>query len=155
MNITRFKSPRGSIGRARANGFTLVELMLVIIIIGVLAAMVVPSLVGRSQQARVTAANADIRAAIGSALDVFEMDTGAYPTTSQGLEVLLKEPDDVTGWRGPYLKETKVPVDPWGNEYVYKSPGEHEGLPYDLVSYGKDGKEGGDDDIANYGTDDE
>ena len=136
-------------------GFTLVELMLVIIIIGVLAAMVVPSLVGRSHQARVTAASAVIRGSIGTALDLFEQDTGAYPTTSQGLIALLQEPDDVTGWQGSYLKETKVPVDPWGNEYVYKNPGEHEGLPYDLTSYGKDGKEGGDDDIANYDTDDE
>ena len=133
-------------------GFTLVELLLVVIIIGVLAAMVVPSLIGRSEQARVTAAMADIRAHLGTALDTFEMDTGAYPTTAQGIEALITEPDDVTGWRGPYLKATTIPLDPWGNEYVYSSPSDHEPLPYDLASYGRDGKEGGGDDIANYDT---
>jgi len=140
-------------GAGKDAGFTLVELLLVIIIIGVLAAMVVPSLVGRSEQARVTAAKADIRASIGTALDSFEMDTGAYPTTAQGLEALIREPEGVTGWRGPYLKEMQVPRDPWGREYVYKCPGDHEPLPYDLISYGRDGKEGGGDDIANYDTD--
>lgn len=139
--------------RSRTNtGFTLVELLLVVIIIGVLAAMVVPSLIGRSEQARVTAARADIRATIGTALDTFEMDTGGYPTTAQGLEALIREPDDVRNWHGPYLKEISVPLDPWKNEYVYNSPSDHEPLPYDLTSYGRDGKEGGDDDIANYDT---
>lgn len=139
-------------GSRTNTGFTLIELLLVIIIIGVLAAMVVPSLVGRSEQARLTAAKADIRGSIGTALDTFEMDTGAYPTTAQGLDALIREPGDVTGWRGPYLKETRIPLDPWGNEYVYESPSEHEPLPYDLASYGRDGKEGGGDDIANYDT---
>jgi general secretion pathway protein G len=138
--------------RGRRAGFTLVELMLVVIIIGILAAMVVPSLVGRSEQARLNAAKSDIRGTLGMQLDLFEQDTGAYPTTEQGLDALIKAPEGVSGWRGSYLKEDAVPLDPWGRAYVYKCPGDHEPLPYDLASYGRDGKEGGGDDIANYST---
>lgn len=134
--------------RFRRSGFTLIELMLVIIIIGVLAAMVVPSFARRAEQAKVNAARADIRGGLSTALDLFEQDTGAYPTTDQGLRALVEEPSEVSGWTGPYLKDVVVPPDPWGREYVYTSPGEK--LPYELVSYGKDGKEGGGDDIANY-----
>ncbi len=139
--------------RCRTAGFTLVELLLVIIIIGVLAAMVVPSLAGRGEEARIAAARADIRGTLGTALDMYEMDTGSYPTTAQGLDALLREPSGVTGWRGPYLREADVPLDPWGNPYVYKYPGDNPPLPYDLLSYGRDGREGGGDDIANYDID--
>ncbi len=145
MSVPKCRACRGS-------GFTLIELMLVVIIIGVLAGMVVPSLIGRSQRAKITAAKADIRVGLGLALDLFEQDTGAYPTTDQGLDALIREPDNVVGWKGPYLKEREIPLDPWGNEYVYKCPGDHDPLPYDLVSYGRDGKEGGEEDVANYST---
>jgi general secretion pathway protein G len=121
-------------------GFTLIELMLVVIIIGVLVSMVVPRLVGRSEEARVAAARADINANISVALDLYELDTGKYP---EALTDLLSK----TGaGKGPYLK--KEPVDPWGRSYTYKFPGEHG--DYDLYSYGPDGVEGGGDDVTSW-----
>ena len=128
-------------------GFTLIELMLVVIIIGALVAMVMPRLAGRSEQARVTAAQADIRANIATALKLYEMDNGNYPTTQEGLEVLLNKPASAVNWYGPYLE--KKPIDPWGREYKYKSPGEHRSGDYDLYSLGKDGTESADD-VTNW-----
>lgn len=127
---------------ARA-GFTLVELMLVVIIIGVLVAMVAPRLAGRSEQAKIAAARADINANMASALDLYEIDNGSYP---EKLEDLMVKPASATSWKGPYLK--KNPVDPWGNPYVYKYPGTHG--DYDLMSYGKTGMEGGSDAVTNW-----
>ena len=131
----------------KRKGFTLVELMLVVIIIGILVAMVGPRLAGRTEQARQAAARADIEANIGSALDLYELDNGAYPTTEEGLNALLTKPQNAPNWKGPYLK--KRPVDPWGNPYVYRSPSSH-GMDYDLYSYGRNGVEGGGDDITNW-----
>lgn len=128
-------------------GFTLVELMLVVIIIGILVAMVVPRLAGRTEQARQAAARADIESNIGSALDLYELDNGIYPTTEENLNALLAKPQNAPNWKGPYLK--KRPVDPWGNPYVYRSPGTHN-TDYDLYSYGRNGVEGGGDDITNW-----
>jgi len=127
-------------------GFTLVELMLVVIIIGVLSAMVVPRLVGRSEQARRAAAMADIESNISIALDLYELDNGAYPSD---LGALMKEPSPVpANWNGPYLK--RIPRDPWGQEYMYKFPGDHNKGSYDLFSHGRDGVAGGEDDVANW-----
>lgn len=127
--------------------FTLIELMLVVIIIGVLAAMVMPRLVGRSEQARITVAKADTNANISSALDMFEVDNGRYPTTQEGLAALRANPSSLPHWKGPYLK--KDPRDPWGKPYIYKSPGTHNS-DYDLYSPGADGVEGNDDDVGNW-----
>lgn len=124
-------------------GFTLVELMLVVIIIGVLVAMVAPRLAGRSEQAKVAAARADINANMASALDLYEIDNGSYP---EKLDDLMVKPANASNWKGPYLK--KKPVDPWGNPYVYKYPGTHG--DYDLMSYGKTGMEGGSDAVTNW-----
>ncbi len=132
---------------SRRRGFTLIELMLVIIIIGLLVAMVVPRLAGRSQQARIAAAQADINANLSVALDLFEFDSGRYPSTEEGLGALLKAPPSAPRWSGPYVKKG-IPLDPWGHSYVYRSPGRLS-EDYDLLSYGPDGAEGGNDDITN------
>ena len=130
--------------------FTLVELMLVVIIIGVLAAMVVPRLTGRTEQAKIARAKSDI-AAISLALDLYELDAGKYPAS---LEVLVAtEPtadfstDSKTGWNGPYLKKG-LPKDPWGRPYQYKRESDHH-QDFDLFSFGADGQPGHDD-IANW-----
>ena len=131
-------------------GFTLVELMLVVIIISILVAMVVPRLMGRTDQAREAAARADIEANLSSALDLYEADTGTYPKTEEGLDALMTKPSNPQAakrWKGPYIK--KKPADPWGNPYVYQFPGTH-GSGYDLYSSGKDGNEGGGDDITSW-----
>lgn len=126
--------------RIDRRAFTLVELMIVVIILGTLVAMVMPRLAGRTEQAKRAAATADIEANISSALDLYEIDNGAYPDT---LETLLEKKEN---GKGPYLK--KRPIDPWGRPYVYKYPGAHE--DYDLSSHGRDGVEGGGDDIVNW-----
>jgi len=138
-------------GRKRRDaGFTLIEIMLVVIIIGVIAALVAPSLVGKAEKSRQTAAKADVRGGLATALGLYEQDTGSYPTTAEGLDALIKAPDGVTNWKGPYLTTSEIPADPWGRPYVYTCPGVHNTNGYDLVSYGKDGKDGGGDDVANY-----
>ena len=126
-------------------GFTLIEIMLVVIILGILAAMVVPKLTGRSDDARKQVAKTDIESNIALAVDLYEVDTGEYPSN---LDELMTQPSGTTSWKGPYLK--KKPMDPWGHAYVYKYPGEHNTNSYDLSSMGKDGAEGGNDDITNW-----
>lgn len=138
-----------SITRRPGNrGFTLIELLLVLVILTILAAIVVPRYAKRSEQARITAASTDI-ASLEAALDLFEVDAGRYPTTEEGLTALVEAPAQLENWKGPYIKRG-VPKDPWGNPYVYNSPGENNPNSYDLYSYGPDGKDGGDDDIDNW-----
>ena len=148
MTTKSFTKVRRSPARGRAaRAFTLVELLLVLVILAVLAMVVVPKFTGRSEQARETAAKTDI-ANIETALDAFEVDCGRFPSTEEGLGVLLQSPAGVQNWRGPYIK--RPPVDPWGNAYVYRYPGAHNVGSYDLCSMGPDGREGGDNDISNW-----
>ncbi len=120
-------------------GFTLIEIMIVMIIIGLLAALVAPKFFGRLSSAKLSAAKAQIEL-IGTALDAFRLDTGRYPTTEEGLKALREKPSGVENWHGPYLPK-EIPLDPWKRPYIYKCPGEHG--EYDLISYGLDGVEGG------------
>jgi general secretion pathway protein G len=136
--------------RTAGGGFTLIELLLVMVILSVLAAVVVPKFTRRSEQARITAARTDI-ANLEVALDAFEIDTGRYPSTQEGLAALVEEPSSIRDWRGPYIKRG-VPSDPWGNPYAYGQPGQHNTSGYDLSSHGPDGQRGGGDDIDNWST---
>jgi len=133
-------------GKSRV-GFTLIELMLVVIILGVLVSMVVPRMAGRSEQARVEVAKADIGMNIPMALKLYEIDNGAFPTTEEGLAALQSAPSSAKNWKGPYVE--KKPLDPWGKEYQYKSPGVHRTHDYDISSLGKDGVESSDD-VVNW-----
>jgi general secretion pathway protein G len=125
--------------KRREEGFTLVEILIVVIIIGLLAALVGPKLFGKVSGAKLKAAKAQIEL-FGTALDTFRLDLGRYPTAEEGLKALREKPSGTEGWQGPYLPK-EIPVDPWGRPYVYKSPGDHG--DYDLLSYGLDGAEGG------------
>jgi general secretion pathway protein G len=124
-------------------GFTLIEIMVVIIIIGILASIVVPRMFGNVEKARLNAASAQIEM-LGTALDSFRLDVGRYPTTSEGLEALVIPVTGTEEWNGPYLKKREIPLDPWKNPYRYESPGNFG--DYDLYSYGKDNAEGGEGD---------
>lgn len=135
------------------HGFTLIEILLVVMIIGVLAALTIPNLVGKGVKAKISASRAEIETLLGTALDIYEMDNGRYPTTEQGLKALMAKPSllpEPKNWSGPYLKKKKqIPKDPWGNDYVYASPGIHNKDSYDLSSLGPDGVTSGDD-IVNW-----
>ena len=137
------------IQHTRANGesrgFTLIELMIVVVILGLLATIIMPKILDRPEQARRVKAKADIRS-IQSALALFKTDTGRFPTTSEGLEALVTDPGIKNYSREGYLDNT--PTDPWGNRYIYLSPGLHS-KNYDLESYGKDGEDGGTEDDAD------
>jgi general secretion pathway protein G len=132
-----------------ASGFTLVEMLLVLVILATLAAIVYPRVVGRSEQARVTSAQTQI-ASFTTALNAFEVDNGYFPKGKNGLLDLVTMPRDATSWHGPYLD--KIPNDPWNNAYSYEYPGRHNPNGFDLSSPGPDGRPGDEDDIANWET---
>ncbi len=136
--------------RTRHAGFTLIEIMLVVVIIAILAAMVVPRLTGRTEEARRKRAAVDL-ASLEQAIDLFELDIGRFPTS---LTDLAQQPASIPegSWHGPYLKRRTRPVDPWGHDYVYRLPGEHNREDYDLFSLGPDGRPATDDDITNWGS---
>ena len=132
----------------KEHGFTLIEILLVVIIIGILVSLVAPRLAGRSEEARKQAAKADIEGGIALALDLYEVDNGRYPAN---LEDLVTKPSDASNWKGPYLKKG-LAKDPWGNAYVYRIPGNHNTASYDLYSIGPDKQDGSPDDIVNWKT---
>jgi general secretion pathway protein G len=137
--------------RIRQSGFTLIEIMVVVVILAVLGALVVPQILSKVDQARLTAAKTDIRT-ISGALDAYRLDNFKYPTSEQGLQALVKQPADptITNYAvGGYLKS--LPKDPWGNPYVYVTPGA-DGHDYDITSYGRDGKPGGEGPDADIST---
>ncbi|MEO8654814.1 MAG: type II secretion system major pseudopilin GspG [Ramlibacter sp.] len=135
-------------GKSRAQrdqrGFTLLELLVVMVIIGLLAGYVGPKYFSQIGKSEVKAARAQLDA-LGKALDQFRLDTGHYPSTEQGLATLVERPANEAKWAGPYLTKA-VPLDPWGHPYVFIAPGEHG--DYDLLSYGKDGRPGGEGEAA-------
>jgi general secretion pathway protein G len=137
-------------GRKSQAGFTLIEMLVVIVIIGLIMGLVGPRVLSYLTDARVKTARLQI-ASYTNSLDLFYLDNGRYPTTQEGLAALVRRPAGMDTWNGPYLKDAVVPADPWHNPYVYSSPGAHGA--YDLQSYGSDGREGGDGaaaDIANW-----
>ncbi len=139
---------KNPLSRALSRAFTLVEIMLVVAIIGILAALVIPKIAGKSEQARETAAMADIKGGIKSALDQYDVDLGFYP---QNLQDLIAAPSrNAAHWHGPYFDPAVLPTDPWSNPYQYAYPGKHNPTSYDLWSSGPDGKSGDADDIGNW-----
>ncbi|MBA3646173.1 MAG: type II secretion system major pseudopilin GspG [Gemmatimonadaceae bacterium] len=138
--------------RKSRTGFTLVELMVVIVVIGLLAGLVAPQIIGRVGDARVATAKAQVEL-IGVALENYRLDNGAYPTTNQGLSALRQRPAGFAGapdWRGPYLKKS-IPLDPWRRPYIYRFPDEKDPNGFSLMSLGRDGQPGGAGEDADIG----
>lgn len=140
----------GARRRAGRCGYTLMELLVVLVILGLIAALVAPQVIGYLGGARHDAARLQIDRLSG-VLDLYYLETGGYPSTEQGLAALVERPDGATAWNGPYIRKADALTDPWGNPYLYKAPGEHG--EYDLSSLGADGQPGGegeDADITNW-----
>ncbi|MGK9235085.1 type II secretion system major pseudopilin GspG [Inquilinus limosus] len=142
---TRTDTPAAA-RRRRQAGFTLIELLVVLVILGLLAGLVGPRVLAYLGGARADSARLQIEN-FKSALDLYAIDVGGYPTTAQGLKALLANPGGVRGWNGPYLRSNALPQDPWGNAYSYRAPGQHGA--FDLYSLGADNREGGSGDDAD------
>jgi len=140
MATARQRRRRAAVLRSGEAGFTLVEILVVITIIGLIMAIVGPRVLNYLGESKVKAAKIQIES-FSSALDLYYLDMGRYPTSSDGLTALVQRPGSAQAWNGPYLKGGVVPNDPWGHTYVYRSPVER--APYEIVSYGSDGQEGG------------
>jgi general secretion pathway protein G len=134
----------------RRRAFTLIELLVVILILAILAALIVPRIVGRTSDAKIAKAKSDI-ATLSSLLQQYRLDNDKFPTTEQGLNALRVQPGDAPNWRGPYTSKN-LPADPWGNEYVYEAPGP-DGQDFLIISYGSDGAPGGEGDAADITSD--
>ena len=139
-------SPSKSVGgdRTRSNerGFTLLELLVVLAILGLLIGLVAPAALRQLGSAKEKIARQSIERLV-SVLDLYKLDVGSYPTTEQGLQALITAPQGTKGWSGPYLKGDKLPEDPWGHDFLYRSPGQRQGHEFDLYSLGPTGKPGG------------
>ena len=149
-NTNRTKTNQTNINRTKTNrkhrGFTLLELLVVLVILGLLASLVGPQVIKQIGGSKAKTAALQIEE-FGTALDLFHLEVGRYPTTSEGLEALIEKPSGARFWNGPYLKKKVVRLDPWGNDYIYRSPGDHGA--YDLISLGADNSEGGDGENAD------
>jgi general secretion pathway protein G len=133
--------PDGRAARRRGSpGYSLIELLIVLAIIGLIAGLVGPRVLGYLETSKVKSTRLQIDN-FGKALDLYFLDVGRYPSTAEGLDALVRKPGTAANWAGPYLKGEKVPADPWGSRYNYRSPGEHG--KYDLYSFGADGRDGG------------
>lgn len=142
MKLKRMRIPQA--------GFSLIELLVVLAILGLLAGLAGPKVIKYLGGAKSDSAKLQIEE-FGAALDLYRLETGRYPNSAEGLQALVQQPSGVTGWNGPYLKKKAVPKDPWGNDYRYASPGQHG--PYDISTLGADNKEGGegeDKDLVNW-----
>ncbi|MDO3385247.1 type II secretion system major pseudopilin GspG [Gilvimarinus sp. SDUM040013] len=133
----------------KQSGFTLVELLVVLAIIGLLAGLVGPKVLNQLSGAKSDTAKVQIRD-FEQALEIYMLDTGEFPRSEHGLEALVSNPGQVAGWNGPYLRRNEIPQDPWNRDYQYKSPGEHADV--DIYSLGSDGKPGGEGDAADVGN---
>lgn len=131
------------------NGFTLVELLVVLVILGLLAGLVGPQVMKHVGSSKTRAAKLQVEE-LAAALEIYRLDVGAYPTQAQGLQALVTRPAEARRWNGPYLKGDSAPLDPWGRPYVYRVPGSN-GRDYDLYSLGADGAEGGEGENADVG----
>ena len=136
----KFGGRRSSASRATQGGFTLVEMLVVISIIGLIMALVGPRVLNYLSESKTKTAKIQIQS-FASSLDLFFLDVGRFPSSAEGLGALVQRPGSFSSWNGPYLKGTTVPADPWGHPYVYRAPGQHGA--YDIISYGADGQEGG------------
>lgn len=125
----------------REAGFTLLEILVVVVILGLLIGLVAPAALRQLSGAKVSIAHQSI-ARLGSVLDLYRLDIGSYPTTEQGLQALLTAPDGISTWNGPYLKGTGLPLDPWNHAFIYRAPSSRQGYDYDLCSRGVNGQEG-------------
>jgi general secretion pathway protein G len=141
--MTTRRKPAAANGEA---GFTLVELLVVLVILVLLAGIIGPRVIGYLGSSRSKAAKVQIEGIITS-LELFHIDAGRYPTTAEGLQSLVAQPGSIPGWRGPYFSKTTVPLDPWGRAYLYQSPGKKGA--FDVMTLGRDGKEGGADEDAD------
>lgn len=136
----------------RSRGFTLIEIMAVVLILGLLTTLVGVAILPRIESARRSTAGSQIKM-LDAALETYRMDNARFPTSEQGLDALVNRPPDARNYQdGGYLRESRVPVDPWGNPYQYESPGQHNKRGYDLWSFGPDGAPGGEDNDADIGN---
>jgi general secretion pathway protein G len=140
VNESLIRNRKRRTRRHAEGGFTLVEILVVITIIALIMSLVGPRVLNFLSESKVKAARIQIES-LASALDLYFLDTGQYPSSSEGLIALMQRSGTVSGWSGPYLKGNAIPGDPWGRSYIYRSPGQHGA--YDIISYGADGQEGG------------